>query len=237
MVFLYLYFPLLVIPYYALLNPYTSSFSLNGFSRVLSLSYDPGLGVVTGVIYINTFYYAFVTGVLAPLLASLLVFLGGEWVDTFFVSLLAVSPLTLSLGLVRTYGFLPNPLLIIVSHTIASLPLVVRVLRVGVERVPRVFLEVARVLGERGLPLYARVFLPLMKPSYLVAISLSLVVSLGEFSATLFISTPSTTTLGIAVYRYRGVRDWRASAAAATILLSLTSIILLALSRRVERWL
>lgn len=238
LVFAYLYAPLLVIPYYALLNPYTKEYSLAGFQRVLSMKYDPGLGVETSIVYLNTIYFALMTGLVSLVIASLLVFMGRELYDIFYVSLLAISPVTLSLGLVRSYGyFLPNPLLIVFAHTIAALPLVTRVLRIGFSRVAKIFIDVASVLGEHGVPLYMRVVMPLMKPSYLVALSLALVVSLGEFSATLFISTPSTTTLGIAVYRYRGVRDWQASAASATILLLATSAILFLLSRKMERWL
>ncbi len=237
-VFVYLYVPLFAIPYYALLNPYTKEYSLDGFKRVLSLGYDPGLGVETSIVFLNTGYFALMTGVFALAIASIIVFLGEEFYDVVYISLLAISPITLSLGLVRTYShYLPNPLLIVFAHTIAALPLVTRVLRIGYSRVAKLLVDAAKVLGEHGLPLYMRVIVPLMKPSYLVALSLALVVSLGEFSATLFISTTSTTTLGIAIYRYRGVRDWQASAAAASLLLAATSVILVLLSRKMERWL
>lgn len=237
-VFAYLYIPLLSVAYQALHNPYTGEYGVSGFSRVLSLGYDSGLGTTLARVYLNTFYYALMTGVLALTISSIIVYFGSKAVDTVYVSLLAISPLTLSLGLLRAYGaHLPNPALIIMAHTIAAIPLVVRVLRIGIERVGKTFVEAAHVLGEHGLPLYMRIIYPLMKPSYLVALSLALVVSLGEFGATFFISSGDTITLGVSIYLFRGVRDWQASGAAAAILLALTSAILLILSRRMERWL
>ncbi len=237
-VYIYLYAPLVAIVYQAFYNPYTKTYGLEGFYRVLQLGYDSGLGVSTGVVYVNTVYYALMTGLLAIILSTIIVYYGGRIVDTLYASLLAVSPLTLSLGLLRTYSwYIPSYFLIILAHTIAALPLTTRVLRIGFERVGKKYIEVAHVLGEKGLPLFLRVVYPLMKPSYLVALSLALVVSLGEFGATLFISTPDTMTLGVAIYSYRGVRDWAAAASAASILLLLTASILLLLSRRMERWL
>ena len=237
-VYAYLYAPLLAIAYYAFYDPYTGSLTLSGFSKILAFTYDPGLGVNIGVVYVNTLYYALMTGLLSIVLSTIIVYYGGRVVDTLYASLLAVSPLTLSLGLMRAYSlYIPNAFLIILAHTIASLPLTTRVLRIGFERINRRFIEAAYMLGEHGLPLHFRVIYPLMKPSYLVALSLALVVSLGEFGATLFISTPETITLGIAVYRYRGLREWTASAASASILLLLTGAILVILSRRMERWL
>ena len=238
LVFLYLVTPLTAISYHAFYNPYTKSFSLSGFHRVLDPSYDPGLGVGTGLVYVNTFYYAFMTAVFSITLSSIIVILGNKYIDFLYASLLAVSPLTMSLGLMRLYGSLvPNQILIVLAHVIAALPLTTRIIRVGFERVGRKYIEAAYMLKEKGLPLYLRVVFPLMKPAYLVAISLALVVSLGEFSATYFISTTQTITLGIAIYRYRGLRDWQASASAALLLLILTTTILLSLSRKIERWL
>ena len=132
---------------------------------------------------------------------------------------------------------MPPPILIILAHTYAAIPLVTRVLRIGFERIGRIYVDAARVLGEKGFTLYTRVIYPLMKPSYLVALSLALVVSLGEFGATFFLSTNKTITLAVAIYVYRGIRDWQASGATATLLLLLTSFILLSLSRKMERWL
>ncbi len=238
LVFLYLYVPLFSIIYTALYNPYTGEIGLHGFYRILSLRYDPGLGTELAVVYFNTLYYALMTAFLSIVLCSIIVYFGSGVIDAVYVSLLAISPLTLSLGLLRAYSYyLPPPILIILAHTYAAIPLVTRVLRIGFERIGRVYVDAARVLGEKGFTLYTRVIYPLMKPSYLVALSLALVVSLGEFGATFFLSTNKTITLAVAIYVYRGVRDWQASGAAATLLLLLTSFILLSLSRKMERWL
>ncbi len=234
----YLYAPLLSIIYYSFYNPLTNTITLHGFERILSNSYDPGLGISTGLVYVNTAYFALMSSALSILIASIVALSGARGVDVLYVSILAISPLTISLGLARAYGWLlPNFLLIVLAHTIASLPLTTRILRIGFERIEKKFIEAAVLLGEKGLSLYTRILLPMAKPSLLVALSIALVVSLGEFSSTYFLHTPETTTLGIVAYKYRALRDFTASSASALLLLALSSIALVILSRRSERWL
>ncbi len=234
----YLYAPLVSIVYYSFYNPVTKAIRFEGFTRLFTTRYDPALGIPTHYIYINTLYYAFIVALLSMTLSTIVVIHGSRVTDVLYASILAISPLTIALGLVRAYGrVLENYMLIIIAHTIASLPLTTRVLRLGFSRIPREVVDAARVLGARGLTMYLRILLPLAKPSYLVALSLALVVSLGEFSSTFFIHIPETTTLGVAIYKYRALRLWTASSSAALILLLLTGSILVLLSRKMERWL
>ena len=234
----YLYSPLLSIAYYSFYNPLTKTYGLEGFYRIFNTAYDQALGIPTYFIYVNTFYYAFMVALLSMAISTIIVVSGSKITDILYVSILAISPLTIALGLVRAYGsILPNYMLIIIAHTLASLPLTTRVLRLGFSRISRNIIDAAKVLGCKGASLYLRVLIPLSKPSYLVAISLALVISLGEFSSTFFIHVPETTTLGVAIYKYRALRDWQASSASALILLILTGSILALLSRKMERWL
>jgi len=237
-IYAYLYLPLLTVYYAGIRNPLTGALDLTGVRRVLSLGYDPVLGTHISTVYLNTAYYASMTLVIALALGTFIVVFGSELADAVFVSLLAVSPLTLSLGLVRAFGpYIPQQFLIVLAHSVAALPLVTRILRIGYERVRREFIEIAHVLGERGYPLFARIIYPLMKPSYLVAASIAMVISLGEFSATLFMAGPQAITLSVAIYFFRGVRDWEAANVSAALLLTTAAAVLYALSRRVERWL
>jgi len=238
LIYIYLYLPLLTVFYASVVNPYTGNLDFRGPQRVFSLGYDPALGTSLGLVYLNTAYYAFMTLFVALALGTFIVAFGSESVDAIFTSLLAVSPLTLSLGLVRALGSLvPQSLLIVFAHSIAALPLVTRTLRIGYERVRKEFIEVAEALGEKGFTLFARVVYPLMKPSYLIAASIAIVISLGEFAATLFMAGPQAITLSVAIYLFRGVRDWEAANASAALLLTSAAVVLYTLSRKVERWL
>ncbi len=234
-IFIYLILPILVIPYYSFINPYTGDFSLEGYMKILNPFYETSVGITIARVYINTFYFASMTAVLSVILSLLIVYYGSDILDTVYLALLAISPLTLSLGLIRTYGlFFPTPFIIIFAHTIASLPLTIRIIRSGFIRIQRIHMDIARVFGERGIPFILRVLLPLIRPALITAIVFSIVISFGEFSATYFLSSSETITLSLLIYVFRGLRDWQASASAATILLFLSFIILLPIIRKGE---
>jgi thiamine transport system permease protein len=75
-----------------------------------------------------------------------------------------------------------------------------------------------------------------MKEPLMIAASLALVVSLGEFGATLLLHNPQTTTLSIAIYKLRAARRFMAASAEASILMAITMIILIYIARKSGRW-
>lgn len=232
----YLSLPLMSVVIKSFLDP-GKGLTLRGYERVFSPLFDQAIGTSGLRVVGNTLYFAVMTAMIAVGAGSLLAFIGGAVADALLTTLLALSPLTLAMGLLNMYGdFLPAPILIIFAHTIAALPLVVKSLRLGFLRVGREIADAARVLGARGLFYFLRVVAPLSRSSYFVAVALAVVVSLGEFGATYLIARPEFYTLGIVIYSFRGVRDWPASYAASTALLAMSASLLLLLSRRLERW-
>lgn len=232
----YLTLPLISVVIKSFLDP-GNGLTLRGYERVFSPVFDQAIGASGMRVVGNTLYFAVMTAVIAVSAGSFLAFIGGAVADALLTTLLAISPLTLAMGLLNMYGgFLPAPVLIIFAHTIAALPLVVKSLRLGFLRVGREIADAARVLGARGLFYFLRVVAPLSRGSYFVAAALAVVVSLGEFGATYLIARPEFYTLGIVIYSFRGVRDWPASYAASTVLLAMSATLLLLLSRRLERW-
>ncbi len=237
LVLLYLTLPLIVIPLHSLINPYTHAADTSSWLRILNPGYDPGLGVLMGQVYINTFYYALMTLIIGVSAGLLIALETPGFTDILYISLIAISPLTLSLGLLRTYGsIIPTPMIIVLAHVIASLPLATRLLRLGYYRIPRAIIDAARSLGERGIPFFFRVLAPLMKPSLLTAMLLAVVVSLGEFSATYFIATTQYYTISPTIHVLRGIRKWQEADALATLLLILTGTITASIRGKMESW-
>lgn len=232
----YLALPLVSVILKSFLEP-GNGLTLRGYERVFSPLLDQAIGASGLRVVANTLYFAVMTAVIAVSAGSFLAFAGGAVADALLTTLLAISPLTLAMGLLNIYGaFAPAPVLIIFAHTIAALPLVIKSLRLGFLRVGREIADAAKVLGARGLLYFMRVVAPLSRSSYYVATALAVVVSLGEFGATYLIARPEFYTLGIVIYSFRGVRDWPASYAASAVLLSMSASLLLLLSRRMERW-
>ncbi len=232
----YLTLPLMSVIIKSFLEP-GNGFTLRGYERVFSPSFDQAIGTSGLRVIGNTLYFAMMTALVALTVGSFLAFTGGAVADALLTTLLAISPLTLAMGLLNIYGgLLPAPILIIFAHTIAALPLVIKSLRLGFLRVGKEIADAARVLGARGLLYFLRIVAPLSRSSYFVAAALAIVVSLGEFGATYLIARPEFYTLGIVIYSFRGVRDWPASYAASTVLLAMSASLLLLLSRKLERW-
>ncbi len=234
----YLYAPLLTIPYYAVTDPYRGWVGLEGFRLVFSTEYDPRLMMEPVKAIYNSVYFAAMTALFSISLALIIGLSRRFALELAALAPLTVSPLTLALGLVRTYwGVLSDWQLIIMAHTMAALPLASRSIVLGLSRLRGVFTETAYVHGVRGLDYVFLVALPAMAPAFTAALAFSLAASLGEFGATLFIHEPSSTTLGILVYKLRGYRLYPASYAAAAILLAMTGVLLYLAARRSERWL
>ncbi len=233
----YLLLPLIIIPIYGFINPYTHQLNTNAWINLLTPTYDPGIGVSMGQIYINTFYYALMTLILGVSISLFIAVASPRIVDVIYLSLLSISPLTLSYGLLRSYGgILPVPLIIILAHITATLPLATRLLRIGYYRIPRIILDSARVIGERGIPYIFRVLIPLMKVSLITASLLAVIVSIGEFSATYFIATSSYYTISPLIHVLRGLRKWGEADALATLLLIITASIVGLVRGWIESW-
>ncbi|MCE4614008.1 MAG: iron ABC transporter permease [Desulfurococcales archaeon] len=229
---LYLIAPLAGSLYYSFYNPITGSYTANYYRHVLSTVYDPRLGIPPINTLLNSLYYAFMTVILSLGIGTLLSIGWGRVNDVIVVSLLAISPITLGLGLLRTIPpWIPVWVSIILAHTFAGLPLALRSIRLGLERVSRKYIEASLSLGETLWGTLFRVAVPISKQSYVTAAAFAAAISLGEFTATLFLRTVRTTTLAVAIYQYRSLRMFGEAYAASGVLLFLTLITIYIIAR------
>ncbi len=125
----------------------------------------------------------------------------------FFMLPLGASAVTLGLGFVLTYNrgiFIQEgfPWILPIAHSLLALPLVVRTLLPALRNIPASLRESAHSLGASPLRTWVEIDLPLMLRPLLVAGIFAFTISLGEFGATSFLSTPSNPTIPVAIYRY-----------------------------------
>jgi thiamine transport system permease protein len=125
----------------------------------------------------------------------------------FFMLPLGASAITLGLGFVLTYNrgiFIQQgfPWILPIAHSLIALPLVVRTLLPALRNIPGDVRESARSLGASPLRTWLEIDLPLMFRPLLMAAIFAFTISLGEFGATSFLSTPSNPTIPVAIYRY-----------------------------------
>ncbi|MEB3825095.1 MAG: ABC transporter permease subunit [Desulfurococcales archaeon] len=215
--------PIIGALYYSFYNPLNHSFTLEFYRHILSSAYDARLGIPPFRVILNTLYFAFMT-ILLSLALSTLLSVGWKRINEVLVlSLLAVSPVTLGLGLLRSLPpYLPVWTGIVLAHTFAALPLSLRTVRIGLERVSWRFVEAGLSYGETPIGVLFRVSIPIALHSYILAAAFAAAVSFGEFGATLFLRTIDTTTLAVAIYQYRSLRMFGEAYAASGILLLFT---------------
>ncbi|HSN93539.1 MAG TPA: iron ABC transporter permease [Anaerolineaceae bacterium] len=145
----------------------------------------------------------------------------------FFMLPLGASAITLGLGFVLTYNrgyFIQQgfPWILPIAHSLLALPLVVRTLLPALRNIPANVRESARSLGANPLRAWLEIDLPLMLRPLLVAAIFAFTISLGEFGATSFLSTPSNPTIPVAIYRYisqPGALNYGQAMAMATLLM------------------
>lgn len=145
----------------------------------------------------------------------------------FFMLPLGASAITLGLGFVLTYnrGFFIQegfPWILPIAHSLLALPLVVRTLLPALRNIPANLRESARSLGASPLRTWVEIDLPLMLRPLLVASIFAFTISLGEFGATSFLSTPANPTIPVAIYRYisqPGALNYGQAMAMATLLM------------------
>ncbi|MFZ3071260.1 MAG: iron ABC transporter permease [Anaerolineaceae bacterium] len=130
-----------------------------------------------------------------------------RWIEPLFMLPLGASAVTLGLGFLVVFNVPPwtnldFPLLIPIAHSLVALPLVVRTLLPALRGIPNSLRQAAGVLGAGPLQAFKEVDLPILLRALIVSMVFAFTISLGEFGASSFLSTPQTPTIPVAIYRY-----------------------------------
>lgn len=209
-------------------------------NRTGSLFYVPPLLAIR-----NSILYALVTVVLSGILGLLAAYAmqrqGGlrRVLEPVLMLPLGASAVTLGLGFLVVFNHPPFnnprfPLLIPIAHTLVALPLVLRVLTSALRGIPESLRQAARVLGAGPLRVFWSVDLPLLLRPLLAGMVFAFTVSLGEFGASSFLSTPEMPTIPVAIYRYisqPGALNYGQALAMSTILLLVCALGTLVIER------
>ena len=129
--------------------------------------------------------------------------------DPLLMLPLSTSAVTLGFGFILALDRPPLNLrsswvLVPLAHSLVAFPFAVRSLLPALRSVPAGLREAAQVLGAGPWTVWKTVDLPILARALLVAAVFSLVISLGEFGATVFVARPQTPTMPLAIYRLLG---------------------------------
>lgn len=188
----------------------------------------------------NSILTGIATGSVASLVSVLIVFAETRhaWTKKFewiFMLSIGTSAVTLGLGYLVTFrAQLRSPALIVAAHALIALPFAIRSVKPAFAAIPPTLRQSAAVLGANPLKAFRAVELPLLKNGILNSFIFSTTISLGEFGASSFLTTPERPTLPIAIYRYLGQpgpKNFGQAMALSTILLSLCLLSIWALDQ------
>ena len=161
----------------------------------------------------NSLLYAAITILIAVPMGFLLAYALfqnarlGLWLDSLIMLPLGASAVTLGLGFLIVFNYPPwnRPgfiLLIPIAHALIALPFVVRTILPTLRNIPANIRESARSLGASPWRVFKEVELPIIKRSVLMSAIFAFTISLGEFGAATFISTPENPTIPVAIFQY-----------------------------------
>jgi thiamine transport system permease protein len=161
---------------------------------------------------------------------------GGPAVRAYRWIPLLVSPVVLSFAIAEFWEpALGGPgevgLLIILAQATLAVPFALSGLDVALAGVPSRYRETAATLGAPPFTAYVEGELPLVRPALVTAALFAFALSLGEFTATNFLATPSATTLPVELYWLTEHRAGGPADALAAILVVVSMVAFLALER------
>lgn len=123
---------------------------------------------------------------------------------------------------------------LIVAHVVLTIPWSVRLIASSLSMLDRSIEEAARNLGASALTTLVRITLPRMRAGIFAAILFCFIVSFENLEVSVFLSSPGTTTLPIAMMQYLEFQMNPTMAAASTLQVLFIGAILLVVDRFVN---
>jgi thiamine transport system permease protein len=217
--------PIVAISRAAFFDSLSQTFTLAGFSYLITLGSNGGFGPL-----INSLFYGGLATLLSVTIGIPLAYAhkskarGLPSLSSIMVLLpLGISSITIAYGLMTVIaiptGLHLNPWpIIVIAQTIIGLPFTARSIEIGLRSIDPNILDQADSLGASRFQRLFFVELPLLIPSILVGAVFAFAMAIGEMSATIFIALPQNYTLSVAIYDNLGVRHFVEAGASSLVL-------------------
>lgn len=120
---------------------------------------------------------------------------------------------------------------IVIGHIVVTLPYTFRTMLASFAGFDRSLIEASESLGAGTLTTLRRVILPLIRPGLVASALFAFIVSLDEFTLTLFVSGRSVVTLPLQIFNSIEYGLDPTVAAASTVLIAITALVIVLLER------
>ncbi|KLK90464.1 ABC transporter permease [Microvirga vignae] len=161
-------------------------------------------------------------------------FLGREAITALFLSPLMIPHVVLGIAFLRFFsqiGLSGSFLGLILSHIIVVLPFALRLVLAASYGIDQRIEHAAISLGANSFVTFRRVTLPLIMPGVVSGWVLAFINSFDEVTMTVFIASPSTTTLPVRLFLYiQDNIDPLVSSVSASLIL-MTAVVMIVLDR------
>lgn len=118
--------------------------------------------------------------------------------------------------------------LIVCAHLIIALPFVLRAILPEYRKIPHTYSDSALTLGATPRRTFLSIELPLLKGAMASGAIFAFALSMGEFNATLTLSSGSVATLPVIMYRLIGSYNFQGACALGTILIGVSALVFIA---------
>lgn len=197
--------------------------------------------------FMNSLFLALVGATACMLLASLASYItvrtkiAGRGIIEGLVFIPWAFPGTaMALGLLWAYVDFPIPVyatiwIILIAYVTRFLPYGLRAVTSTIIQVHKELEEASIVCGAGFMATFRRVMIPMMRPGVMAGWIILVTIFMREFSATLFLYSPGAEPLGPLLY-FLYLDGMRGRVAAIGLVISVISIILIAIAQRYSRW-
>jgi len=161
-------------------------------------------------------------------------FSGREAVLALFMSPLMIPPVVLGIAFLRFFtliGLSGTFLGLVLSHIVIVMPFALRLVLAASTGLDRAIEHAAVSLGASPFTMFRRVTLPLILPGIVSGWVLAFITSFDEVTMTVFIASPSTTTLPVRMFLYIQDNIDPLVTSVSALLIFLTAIVMIALDR------
>ncbi|MFX1514518.1 MAG: ABC transporter permease, partial [Promethearchaeota archaeon] len=231
------------------------NFSFQVYLDILSEKHNPFLRTSPRSQIINSLIFSILTMIGATLLGLIAAYALNSLTEykslritirrfliIFVLIPMAASNITFALGLFRTFKdtiiWKENIWMIIVlAHILVAFPFANRSINASLESQNPEYRQIAATLGASRIRTLLKIELPLILPSIIAAATFSFAISMGEFGATYFLSSPEYSTISVGIYRFLDMRQMQSAASMAVLLIIVCTISFLIVEKlgRVER--
>jgi putative spermidine/putrescine transport system permease protein len=132
-------------------------------------------------------------------------FFGRQLLQQLFLAPLSLPGLIFGLALLQflaRYGIPRNVVTIALAHVIIVIPFTIRFITVALLGVDRKVELCAQSLGATPWRTFRHITFPLIRPGLAASLVFAFIISFDEVAASLFVSSPSATTLPVRIFTY-----------------------------------